>query len=142
MRLLQVTEANALPKEYKVPTYSYISPSTRNSWYIAFCILYILVIGTMIFLICIRPFNKSLRHSVRVFWFAQNVMWFQLCFLFGFLAVEFKGALDEILHEISQASLRYFGFDFEFPFISDIQQIKNGYYTGKYTGKGQTPYVF
>src|SRR3990167_1213616 len=71
-------------------------------------------------------------------------MWFQLLFLFGFLAVEFKGTLDEILYKISDASLRYFGADLEFPFLSEnvINQIKNGYYVGKYTGKGETPYVF
>jgi hypothetical protein len=140
-RLLQLSSVDDKDKKYLIPTYSYISPSAKRSWYIGFCILYVLVILTMIFLICIRPFNKSLRNSLRLFWFGQNIMWFQLIFLFGFLAVEFKGALDEILFNISQASLKYFGADLEITFIGDLQQIKNGYYVGKYTGKGQTPYV-
>jgi hypothetical protein len=90
-RTLQISANDNQPKEYKVPTYDYISPSAKNTYYILFCIIYVLVILTMAFLICVRPFVKSLRNSVRCFWFAQNVMWFQYCFLFGFLAIEFRG---------------------------------------------------
>ena len=141
-RLLQETSTNPDPKDYDMPTNYYISEGAKSGWYIGFVILYILVILTMFFLICIRPFFKELRHSVRCFWFAQNVMWFQVIFLYGYLAVEFKGALDEILKEISKASLRYFGADIEFTFVSNLNQLRNGYYVGKYTGSNETPYVF
>jgi hypothetical protein len=140
-RTLQISSNDNQPKDYKVPTYDYISPEAKNTYFILFCIVYVLVILTMAFLICVRPFVKSLRNSVRCFWFAQNVMWFQYCFLFGFLAIEFKGSLDEILFKISDASLRYFGADLEINLTSNINQIQNGYYVGKYTGKSQTPYV-
>ena len=44
---------------------------------------------TMFFLICVRPFVRELRNSVRAFWFAQNVMWFQIIFFFGFILAFF-----------------------------------------------------
>lgn len=143
-RMLQVpeTDSNSQPKDYQMPTFYYISQKAQDSWFIGFCIIYILVILTMFFLICVRPFVKELRNSVRVFWFAQNVMWFQIIFFFGFIAIEFRGALDDILLNIARASLRYFGGDIEFAFISDIHQLKNGYYLGKYTKIDETPYVF
>jgi hypothetical protein len=143
-RMLQVpeTNSNSQPKDYQIPTFYYISQKAQDSWFIGFCIIYILVILTMFFLICVRPFVKELRNSVRVFWFAQNVMWFQIIFFFGFIAIEFRGALDDILLNIARASLRYFGGDIEFAFISDIHQLKNGYYLGKYTKIDETPYVF
>lgn len=125
-----------------MPTYYHISQQAQDGWFIGFCIIYILVILTMFFLICVRPFVKELRNSVRVFWFAQNVMWFQIIFFFGFIAIEYRGALDDILTNIARASLRYFGGDIEFAFTSNMHQLKNGYYLGKYTKIDETPYVF
>ena len=141
-RLLEATASDKAPKNVQIPSFTVATESTKKVWYFVFSAIYCCVIMCMFFLIFIRPFNKSLRNSVRVFWIAQNIMWFQVLFLFGFLAVDFRGYLDEVLFNLSSASLRYFGADIEVPFIANIQSVRNGYYLGKYTGKDQTPYVF
>jgi hypothetical protein len=142
-RLLSTTtEESRGPKELVIPTYTTTSEAARKAWFGGFSILYILTILMMIFLVLIRPFNKSLRDSVTSFWFAQNIMWFQLIFLFGFLAVDFRGYLDQVLLNLSASSLSYFGSDIEFSFLSNLDHIKNSYYVGKYTASGKTHYLY
>jgi hypothetical protein len=144
-RILEsTTSEDRMPKKFVFPTTTFIDPTSSNAWYVVFSILYILVIAMMFFLIVVRPFNKSLRNSVKTFWFAQNVMWLQVIYLTGYLAVDFKGGLDNILLNIAESSLKYFGADLEFAFIpgTGLEDIRNAYYVGKYTSQGKTPYVF
>ena len=84
----------------------------------------------------------DLRINPKTFWLSHSLMWFQLVCLFGFISVEFRGAMDSRMIAIGLASLRYLGMTSQpFSMFNDPVAIRNASNSGKFSATGLSPYI-
>lgn len=130
-RLLQ-TASDTNNKSLLFPTMFFNRNSDTMVLYVMiYHIFSIITTICSIYLIFVKPFFPALRKSVRCFWIAQNVTYFNYLSLFGFLATFYYLEADYILYYCSMASLRFFGLDFTFFTNFEEQKDKIGTFQGK-----------
>ena len=131
-RSLQATASDTSNKSIQFPTMFFNRDTTTMVLYVMiYHIFSIISLICSIYLIFVKPFFPGLRKSVRCFWIAQNVAYFNYLSLFGFLATFYYLEADYILYFFSMTSLRFFGLDFTFFTNFEEQKDKIGIFQGK-----------
>jgi hypothetical protein len=102
----------------------------------------------ILFLIFVRPFISSLRHSRRTFWILQPILFFKITSLLGVAGPAFRGSLDYLLLNLFKSSFSLlhientnFNVNTSWTFFTKSIRLDLAFYQGKYTLTEDSPFL-